>query len=188
VESRGLTTVVADPPAGSRPLRLSGFVNYDPDHMQRVHALFGGEVIEIAEVEENVHGTTERRKLSFNDRVHKGDLLAVVWSKDLGQMKSALVDAVVHQLFDEETLTRLEALYASGGTSEASVRGQRAQVSLDRNTVATAERSLVVARVPVEEIRAVRDEARKIFDRRGEHDAAKEKDWPRVEVRSRIDG
>jgi cobalt-zinc-cadmium efflux system membrane fusion protein len=188
VESLGLTTVVAEPPAGSRPLRLSGFVNYDPDYMQRVHALFGGEVIEIPEVEENVRGTTERRKLSFNDRVHKGDLLAVVWSKDLGQMKSTLVDAVVHQLFDEETLTRLESLYASGGTSEASVRSQRAQVSIDRNNVATAERSLGVARVPAEEVQAVKDEARKIFDRHGEHDPAKEKDWPRVEVRSRIDG
>jgi cobalt-zinc-cadmium efflux system membrane fusion protein len=188
VESLGLTTVVAEPPAGKRPLRLSGFVNYDPDYMQRVHALFSGEIIEIPEVEENVHGTTERRKLSFNDSVHKGDLLAVVWSKDLGQMKSALVDAIVHQLFDEETLTRLESLYASGGTSEAAVRAQRAQVSIDRNNVATAERSLGVARVPAEEVQAVKDEGRKIFDRRGEHDPAKEKDWPRVEVRSRIDG
>jgi cobalt-zinc-cadmium efflux system membrane fusion protein len=188
VESLGLTTEVVEPPVGSRPLRLSGFVNYDPDYMQRVHALFGGEVIEIPEVEENVRGITERRKLSFNDRVHKGDLLAVVWSKDLGQMKSTLVDAVVHLLFDEETLTRLESLYASGGTSEAAVRGQRAQVSLDRNNVATAERSLGVARVPAQEVKAVKDEARKIFDRRGEHDPAKEKDWPRVEVRSGIDG
>jgi multidrug efflux pump subunit AcrA (membrane-fusion protein) len=103
-------------------------------------------------------------------------------------MKSTLVDALVHLLFDEETLRRYESLYASGGTSEAVVRAQRAQVSLDRNTVATAERSLVVSRVPAEEIQAVKDEAHKIFDRHGEHDPAKERDWPRVEVRARIDG
>lgn len=188
VEQLGLTTTVVEAAAGTRPLRLSGFINYDPDYMQRVHALFGGEVIEIPDVEENVRGVTERRKLSFNDRVRKGDLLAVVWSKDLGQMKSTLVDALVHLLFDEETLARYESLYASGGTSEAVVRAQRAQVSLDRNSAATAERALVVARVPPEEIKAVKEEAKKIFDRRGEHDPSKEKDWPRVEVRARIDG
>jgi membrane fusion protein, heavy metal efflux system len=188
VENLGLTAVAVKAAAGTRPLHLAGFINYDPDYMQRVHALFGGEVIEIPDVEENVRGVTEHRKLSFDDRVRKGDLLAVVWSRDLGQLKSALVDALVHLLFDEETLTRYEALYASGGTSEAVVRAQRAQVSLDRNTVATAERSLVVSRVPAEEILAVKDEAKKIFDRHGEHDPTKEKDWPRVEVRARIDG
>ncbi len=188
VKELGLTTVAVEPGAGTRPLQLSGTINYNPDYLQRVHALFGGEVISIAEVEENVRGTTERRKLSFGDRVHAGELLAVVWSKDLGQMKSALVDARVRLLFDEETLKRYEALYASGGTAEAVVRAQRAQVSLDRNAAATAERTLVVARVPAEEIQAVKDEAQKIFERRGAHDPEKEKDWPRVEVRAGIDG
>jgi CheY-like chemotaxis protein/multidrug efflux pump subunit AcrA (membrane-fusion protein) len=188
VAELGLKAVAVEPAAGMRPLRLSGFINYDPDYMQRVHALFGGEVIEIPDIKENVRGTTELRKLSFNDRVSKDDLLAVVWSKDLGQMKSTLVDALVHLLFDEETMTRYDALYAAGGTSEAVVRSQRAQISLDRNAVATAERALGVARVPANEIKAVKDEAKRIFDRRGEHDPATEKDWPRVEVRAHMDG
>jgi cobalt-zinc-cadmium efflux system membrane fusion protein len=188
VKRLGLTTAAAEPAASSRPMRLSGTINYDPDYMQRVHALFGGEVIEIAEVEENVRGTTERRKLSFNDHVRKGELLAVVWSKDLGQLKSALVDALVRLRFDEEVLKRYEELWRSGSIPEATYRAEQALVSLDRNTAATAEGNLVVSRVPEAEIQAVKDDADKVFQRRGMRDPAKEKTWARVEVRSRIDG
>jgi cobalt-zinc-cadmium efflux system membrane fusion protein len=188
VKRLGLTTAAAEPASSSRPLRLSGTINYDPDYLQRVHALFGGEVIEIAEVDENVRGTTERRKLSFNDHVSKGDLLAVVWSKDLGQLKSALVDALVRLRFDEEVLKRYEELWRSGSIPEATYRAEQALVSLDRNTAATAEGNLVVSRVPEAEIQAVKDDAEKVFQRRGTRDPAKEKTWARVEVRSRIDG
>jgi CheY-like chemotaxis protein/multidrug efflux pump subunit AcrA (membrane-fusion protein) len=188
VSSLGLTTAVLQASAGTRPLRLSGFINYDPDYMQRVHALFGGEVIEIAEIEENVRGTTERRKLSFNDSVHKGDLLAVVWSRDLGQMKNALVDALVRLRFDEETLKNYQTLSASGAVADAAVRTQQAAVSLDRNSANSAENALRTARVAPEEIAAVKDEAAKIFERHGQHDAEVEKNWARVEVRARLDG
>lgn len=188
VERLGLATAVLEPGATSRPLRLAGFTNYDPDYMQRVHALFGGEVVEIAEVEENVRGTTERRKLSFNDHVRKGELLAVVWSKDLGQLKSALVDALVRLRFDEEVLKRYEELVRSGSMPEATFRAQQAVISLDKNTAATAEANLVVARVPQAEIQAVKEDAEKVFQRRGTRDPAQEKSWARVEVRSRIDG
>jgi multidrug efflux pump subunit AcrA (membrane-fusion protein) len=188
VTELGLTTTVVQPGAGTRPLWLSGFINYDPDYMQRVHALFGGEVIEIAELEENVRGTTERRKLSFNDRVHDKDLLAVVWSRDLGQMKSALVDALVRLQFDEDTLKRYQTLGSSGAISEVSLRTQQATVSLDRNTANSAENALRIARVPREEIAAVKDEAVKIFERHGKHDPVVEENWARVEVRARLNG
>jgi cobalt-zinc-cadmium efflux system membrane fusion protein len=188
VQRLGLTSKPVAVAAGTRPLHLTGFINYDPDYLQRVHALFGGEVIDVAEVEENVHGATERRRLSFNDRVHKGELLAVVWSKDLGQMKSALVDALVHQRFDEETLTRYQTLASSGSISEVALRTQQATVSLDRNTANSAENALVTARVPPEEISAVKEEAKRIYERSGKHDPEVEKTWPRVEVRARMDG
>jgi CheY-like chemotaxis protein/multidrug efflux pump subunit AcrA (membrane-fusion protein) len=188
VTKLGLTTTVVQPGAGTRPLWLSGFINYDPDYMQRVHALFGGEVIDIAEVEENIRGTTERRKLSFNDRVHKKDPLAVVWSRDLGQLKSALVDALVRLQFDEDTLKRYQTLGSSGAISEVSLRTQQATVSLDRNTANSAENALRIARVPPEEIAAVKDEAVKIFERHGKHDPVVEENWARVEVRARLNG
>jgi CheY-like chemotaxis protein/multidrug efflux pump subunit AcrA (membrane-fusion protein) len=188
VKELNLTTAVLEAAAHTRPLRLSGFINYNPDYMQRVHALFGGEVIEIPEVEENVRGITERRKLSFNDHVRAGDLLAVVWSKDLGQMKNSLVDALVRLQFDEDTLTRYRTLSSTLAISESAVRTQQIAVSLDRNTADAAENALYVARVPPAEIKAVKEEAKKIIERHGEHDPATQKEWPRVEVRARFDG
>jgi membrane fusion protein, heavy metal efflux system len=186
VKRLGLATSVVESGAATRPLQLSGTLNYNPDYLQRVHALFGGEVIQISEVDENTRGTTERRKLSFNDPVRKNDLLAVVWSKDLGQLKSTLVDALVRQRFDDETLGFYQN--ASNALSEAVIRQARAQVALDRNAAASAEYSLKVAKVPDKEIQAVKDEAKRIFDRRGEHDPETEKNWPRVEVRAGMDG
>jgi cobalt-zinc-cadmium efflux system membrane fusion protein len=156
--------------------------------MQRAHALFGGAVTEIAEVEGHARGVTEPRKLSFNDHVRAGQLLAVVSSKDLGQMKNALVEALVRQQFDEETLARYRKLSTTGAISEAAIRTQVTAVSLDRNASESAEFSLHVSHVAPEEITAVKEEAKKIFARHGERDPEKIKEWPRVEVRSRLNG
>jgi cobalt-zinc-cadmium efflux system membrane fusion protein len=183
-----LTAVAVEAAPGTRPLHLSGLINYNPDYMQRVHALFGGEVIEVKMIDENVNGVTEKRPLSFNDHVTEGELLAVVWSKDLGQMKGALVDAQVHLLFDQDTLNRYDSLYVTGGLSESALRGQRATLALDRNTAATAERTLEVSHVPDTDIAAIKEEAQRIFDRGGKHDPVVEKAWSKVEVRARISG
>lgn len=188
VEALGVTTAVVEEAKAKRPLVLSGTINYDADYLARIRPRFGGEIVEMGQIDEPGPAATQRRNLSFVDRVRQGDLLAVVWSKDLGQQKSALIDALVKLKFDEETLKNYEELLRSGGTSEALVRAQRTQVASDRNMVATAERTLKVWRVDDVEIKAVQDEAQLVFERKGIHDAAKEKDWARVEVRAPFDG
>jgi cobalt-zinc-cadmium efflux system membrane fusion protein len=211
VRQLGVQVTAVQPPTEPRPLRLSGALNYDADHLASVRSRFAGEVVEIAKTNqpnpaaespsrdgslgERLKDKPAPRPLSFGDRVEKGQLLAVVWSSDQGTKKSALVDAYVKLWLDEETLKRYEDLYKNGNLPEASLRAQRNQVSSDRNAVRTATRLLVVSRVPQEEIDEVVEEAHHIFDlhddspkkQRGEL-SAKEKEWARVEVRAPIAG
>ena len=106
------------------------------------------------------------RPLRSGDSVRKGQLLAVVWSKDLGEKKSELVDAVSKLKLDREVLERLRGLSREGGTSERSVREAERAVDADLIAVARAERTLRSWRLGEDEIAAVRAEAERL-GRRG---------------------
>ena len=58
----------------------------------------------------------------------------MLWSKDLGEKKSELVDAQARLKLDEITLSRLKTLVESGSIAERSVReAERAvDVGVDR--------------------------------------------------------
>src|SRR5262249_37753983 len=110
------------------------------------------------------------------------------WSKDLGEKKSELVDALSQLSLDQENLARLEELYRQGNTSEAVVRQARRNVSAGLNAASRAERTLRIWKLPDEEVQAVKDEAKRVIQRKGKRDPAREKDWARVEVRAPLDG
>jgi hypothetical protein len=154
----------------------------DPVVMTRVHTRFAGEVVAVGLREEEMKGQPIRPWI----KVKKGQLLAVVWSRDLGVIKSQLVDALTTLRTDEETLQRVEDLYKQNGGAERTVRDARQKVQSDKNAVATAERSLRTARLTDEEIEAVRTEAKRLAD----NGAAPTNlgDWSRVELRSPREG
>jgi cobalt-zinc-cadmium efflux system membrane fusion protein len=171
----------------------SGSINYDPDYLARARPRFQGEVTEIAtDHTTSPGGQTEDRALTFGDTVKKGELLAVVWCKDLGVQKGALADALNKLWADEDLLKRFEDLYKTGDGSLVTVNGQKAVVRADQGAVTTAERTLETWKVTKEEIEAVHREAKLIYDlrKREEYEKSKQvgKDWPRVEVRAGISG
>jgi cobalt-zinc-cadmium efflux system membrane fusion protein len=170
--------------AEGRPLTLSGALNFDPEYVVSVVPRFGGEVTELMTVKEN----GQERPIRFGDRVKKGDILAVIWSKDLGEKKSDLVDALFKQWTDEETLKSYQELAKTGDVPEFNLRAARAAVASDRNASEKAEQTLRVWRVPETEIDDVRQEAKQVFDRKGVRDKAKETNWARVEVEAPITG
>src|SRR5207237_9985785 len=92
------------------------------------------------------------------DSVVPGQVLAIVWSKDLGEKKSELVDAVSKLRADEQTLRRLESLHKDTGTSERSLRDAERAVEADRIAVERAVRTLRSWRLTESEIDAVRAE------------------------------
>jgi cobalt-zinc-cadmium efflux system membrane fusion protein len=182
---------VADRPRPRR-LTLTGNLAFDPDRLGRVQSRFPGEVVELGTSTEPEHDSLGRtlvnQPLRVGNRVKKGQILAVVWSKDLGVAKSDLVDSLSQLKLDEETLSRLEGLYRSGDTSEAVVRQARRNYSASVNAVNRAERALRTWRLPEAEIKAIKDEAQKIITRKVKRDPARERDWARVEVPAPFDG
>lgn len=201
----------------SRPLELSGTLAIDTNYLVRIHSRFAGEVVKIGEIEvedEHKPGQMVRRPIRFGDKVHgpvqdreghltrPGQLLAELWSKDLGEKKSELVDAISQFRVDQETLSRM--LKFSDVIPERNLREQEAKVAQDRNQVFKAERTLRVWRLSDKEIDEVKQEAEEIFKSAREaiqnakpdakapalpaRDPSKLKDWGKVEIRAPFDG
>jgi cobalt-zinc-cadmium efflux system membrane fusion protein len=189
VDRLGVTTAPIEEGASPRLLELAGSLSFDPNHLGRVQARFGGEVISLGKYSERgPDGQTRERDFRYGDLVKKGQILAVVLSKDLGEKKSELVDALVRLWYDEALLDGLEELLKKGSTPPITVRTQRAAVAQDNNAVGRVELTLRTWRVAEEEIEAVQEEAKQVYQRKGKRDLKKESEWAKVEVRAPFDG
>jgi cobalt-zinc-cadmium efflux system membrane fusion protein len=188
----GVTTAAIDEKAAPRTLELAGSLNFDPNRLFRVQARFAGEVIELGKVYEpgspETGGRTRERDLRYGDSVRKGDLMAVVLSKDLGEKKSELVDALVKLHLDEKNLKYIRELVDRGVGPEVNLRQQEALVAADRNAAARAELTLRTWQLPKEEIDALKKEADRLRNLDEKRDMAKETEWAKVEVRAPHDG
>ena len=79
--------------AGPQSLRLHGQLVLDPDRLARVRSRCKGEVVEVgfpAAEREHVVEVAGRRELSYGDRIHKGDILAII-SSDERETKRRLI-------------------------------------------------------------------------------------------------
>jgi cobalt-zinc-cadmium efflux system membrane fusion protein len=190
VQTLKVQTAVVQKATHPRPLKLTGSLNYDQNLMYRARSRFAGELTQIGTVPEPKghpsSESTEQRPLRPGDRVEKDQLLAVIWSKELGEKKSELVDALSQWRVDKRILDNLEK--SSSAVPERSMSEQRAKVALDRNAILRCERTLGVYRLTREEIEAIKKEAGRIFDSREKGVPVQETDWARVEVRARFAG
>jgi cobalt-zinc-cadmium efflux system membrane fusion protein len=211
-----------------RYLELPGSLAFDPNRLGRVQSRFPGEVVELVKHQprprpvglpprKKAPGTGDDYKVEpppspdkgprpyqYGDYVLKGDLMAVVWSKDLGEKKSELVDAMVKLSLDLEALRRLEDAAREGVVPQAILEQARNTVSADLNTVAKARRTLQTWRIDskdIEEIEAEarlrlkgksRREAERVLEGNSQAELAREKKvierWARVEVRAPFNG
>lgn len=169
-------------PAG--PLRLTGSLMLDPSHLARVRARFDGQVVKLGPVDPN---DPESRPLQFGDSVHKGQLLAVIWSKEIGQKKSDLLDALSRLKLAKITLTRLKSL-RTGDVAERVVREAEREYEGNLIAVQTAERTLRSWRLTDEEVDGIRQEAERIHEGQTERDRKLDTRWAELDVLSPIDG
>jgi cobalt-zinc-cadmium efflux system membrane fusion protein len=95
-------TIGNNPPP--KKLRLPGTLTFDPNRFIRVHSRFPGEVRRVGKV------AGSNRPLQYGDYVSVGDLLATIWSKDIGEKKSELVDAYCRVQFDKINLDRVNSI------------------------------------------------------------------------------
>jgi cobalt-zinc-cadmium efflux system membrane fusion protein len=184
---------VARQPTRTRPLVMPGSTALDPARLIRVRVRFApAEVVEIGKIDDP-HASPGnvpplRRDLQAGDPVKKGDLLAVLFSVDLGNKKNDLFDALSQLRLDEEVLKRAEAHAAA--VPEVLLLNAKRNVQADINAVSRAENTLKTWAISEEEIQAVRDEVRDYTSDKERR--AKEKDrlkqWARVELRAPVDG
>jgi cobalt-zinc-cadmium efflux system membrane fusion protein len=182
---------VARVPTATRPLVLSGSTAFDPARLTRIRIRFTpAEVVQIARVPDELSrdqaGRTEIREIRSGDEVRKGDLLAVVYSVDVGQKKNDLIDALVQLKLDEKVLA--EAEKSTGAVPPVFLWNAIRAVEGDRNAVARAENTLKTWNIPEKDIEEVYREAEEISKRHGKRDKSKEEQWPRVELRAPEDG
>jgi cobalt-zinc-cadmium efflux system membrane fusion protein len=179
-------SVIAEAPKQARPLVMPGSTALDPARVMRVRTRFNAEVVEIGQLPEverrTASGQTAFRELRPGDRVAKGDVLAVVWSTDVGGRKSDLVDALVQLRLDEKRLKAREELFQKGSLPEDTLNQTRHDVISDRNARERAERTLRTWNIPEREIRAVYDEAELASSREGKRNKEKERLWARSEL------
>jgi len=193
VELTGLKTAIACKPSKPRVLEMRGSLALDVNRLVHVHARFPGQIIHLETVDgEPMPGSPTaapkvKRALNFMDHVKKGQTLAQIWSKDLGEKKSELVDALIQLRIDQLNLKYLQELLAKGATTEKSVREGQRNVQVREIAVAKAERTLRSWSLTDEEIQLVKTEAERI-ETAGIWNMDQDERWASVDVVSPIDG
>jgi cobalt-zinc-cadmium efflux system membrane fusion protein len=191
VELAGLKTAVACKPTRPKTLQLRGNLALDVNRLVHVHARFPGQIVHLETVEETPPGRPSapktKRALNFMDRVTKGQKLGQIWSKDLGEKKSELVDSLVRLRIDQQNLIFQEKLSREGATAERSVREARRLVEVGEIAVAKAERTLKSWSLTEADIRRVKEEA-ELIHKDQTHEIPSDENWATVEVVSPIDG
>lgn len=165
-------------------MELFGTLGLDTGRLSRVHARFAGEVVELGQI------GPEPQSLDIGDQVRKGQLLAVVWSRDLGEKKSELIDNLSQLRIDQESLDRLTKVSIQGAIPEHTLRDAQRKVESGRIAVERVVRTLETWRVTPEEIDALRAEAQRLasLSDRPRRDKDMVQQWARCEVRAPMDG
>jgi cobalt-zinc-cadmium efflux system membrane fusion protein len=175
----------------SQDLEMYGQFAPDPDRLFRIRARFGGHVAEVGQksgATESPGKATGSRPLRVGDHVKKGDLLAVVWSRDLGEKKSELVDGLSQLWLDELLQKELRKGYQEGAVPLRQVLDQDRKVEADRIAVDRAERTLRSWELGDADIEALRQEAQRIQQRKGIRNPEQYRKWARWEVRAPFSG
>jgi cobalt-zinc-cadmium efflux system membrane fusion protein len=182
VRKMGLKTAVAAKP--TEPVSLPAFqgvLALDNDCLSRVHSRFEGEIVEMGK---STDGSDPA--IRVGEHVQAGDLLAVIWSTELGKKKSELVEALSKLRSETELRDRLKKLYEAGAGSGRSYRDAEKDVETRTVEVAGIERTLRTWRLTDRDLDEIRDEAQASGDRM--HAAAPPANWARFEVRAPSDG
>jgi cobalt-zinc-cadmium efflux system membrane fusion protein len=182
--------VKADKPRALPP--QPGTLNYDNEGLFLRKSRFAGEVEYIRKVPDTsgalLPSRDKDRFIRFGDRIEQGELMAVVYSRDLGEKKAALVDAMAALHLSKTQLATQKKLADEGALSAAQVLLTERQVKADTGAVLTAERTLRMWKLTDDEIADIKKEAKQIIalGEKAKRDPKEETKWARVEIRAPI--
>ena len=161
VQAIQLKTTPVEQAPPPEPLQLPGSLGLDPNLLVPVHARFPGEVARLAEVETNEvrDGKKVKRPIRYGDAVEQGQIMAIIWSKDIGEKKSELVDALSRLDLDQRLLQRLSSFKAGTIIPERQLAEAQRNVEGDLIAIEKAIRTLRSWRLTEDEIDDVKHEA-----------------------------
>ena len=179
----------------TEPLVLTGSLFLDSSHLAVVHTRFPGEIVQVGQIPETdahgepvaVDGAPTLRQVRAGDQVTKGQLIAIVWSKEIGETKSDLVEALSRRSTSKATVERLEGL-EKGSVSGQVVREAQQKYQSDVIAVERAERTLRSWRETDEEIAEVYAESARIVRGESQPDSKVRQTWADVEIRAPLSG
>ena len=182
----GFVIAEVKPAPPPEPVRFPGSLFLDPTRLVAVHSRFAGEVMSIGAIAggQSTDPAEVGRDLRYGDPVLKGQLLAVIWSRDIGEKKSEMIDAISRLDLDQAELKRVQAL--PGVVTQRQLNEAQRNVQASLIAVDKAERTLRSWRLSDEEIDAVRREAQEVMH--GEKSRDTDRTWAEVDVRASMDG
>jgi cobalt-zinc-cadmium efflux system membrane fusion protein len=194
-EARFKTEVVSGTPV-PEPLRLRGSIIIDPNRNARIHSLFSGQFVKNGlpgNMAKNSKGLSNIPELGLRpgDDVKQGQILAVIYSKDAGALKTDLLARLTQLWADQTVLDRYEKTEkASPGVVPPTQLTQlRQTVQSDWVNVRNARRNLRASQFTEEDIQVVEDEAEKLRSNpNAQHDPELERTWAEYLVRAPFDG
>ncbi len=125
----GVETFPAQSATAPVILEMSGTLMFDSTKLSHVRARFPGEIVQLG------MGSGQSGVVGFGQKVRKNQLLAVVWSQDLGEKKCELIDALSQLRVDEESLQRIKSVTAEGAVPERLLQDAQRKVEADRIAV-----------------------------------------------------
>jgi membrane fusion protein, heavy metal efflux system len=194
-DARFKTEVVSGTPI-PEPLRLRGSLIIDPNRNARIHSLFSGQVVKIGlpgNMAKNSKDLSNSPDLGLRpgDDIKQGQILAVIYSKDAGALKTDLLTRLTQLWADQTVLGRYEKTEkeSPGVVPPTQLTQLRQTVQSDSVFVRNAERNLRASQFTEEEIQIVKDEAEKLkTNPNAPHDPELERTWAEYLVRAPFDG
>jgi cobalt-zinc-cadmium efflux system membrane fusion protein len=185
VRSLGVQTTRVVSNHQPRPLRMPGSLMLDSNRMARIHSRFEGHVMSLG-----MTGAGQgSRPLQFGDAVKKDQVLAVVWSKEIGQKKSELLDGYSQLMLSQATLDRLKNL-KPGEVAEHVLRDAQRNYESALIAVQNGERTLRSWQLAEADIAAIHSEAERLHREGAERpaSAALREGWAELAVTAPFDG
>jgi RNA polymerase sigma factor (sigma-70 family) len=184
------------PAPSQTPAKGGSGSNSTPDPMQRLATTYYWKASRAASQGETAPyasiglGTATMssylRPFALGDKVSKGQILAVVYSKNLGMKQVEFLDAVARERLDRSQFERMEAAFKEAAISENTFRAAEREAKLRANQVLTARRTLVLWKLSPEEIDALAREAEPSAGKKRRPDM--EKKLGQIAIRSPMDG
>ena len=154
--SLGIRTSVVQTAGAAMTLELPGTLILDANRLSHVHARFAGEVVQIA------GGPESDSRVDVGEPIREGQLLAVLWCRDLGEKKSELVNTLSQLRVDQETYDHMLKSATEGALPDRTLREALRRVETSRIARDRVVRTLESWRVSKEEIDALFREAERM--------------------------